>query len=64
VSFGSSSDAGAETRSILMSVLHTLNKRRGKESLESVFKGILDEIVTNPSVDLAPLVLRKQTGTP
>jgi hypothetical protein len=47
-----------------MSVLHTLNKRRGKESLESVFKGILDEIVTNPSVDLAPLVLRKQTGTP
>jgi transposase len=64
VSFRSSSDAGAETRSILMSVLHTLNKRRGKESLESVFKGILDEIVTNPSVDLAPLVLRKQTGTP
>ena len=39
VSFGSSSDAGAETRSILMSVLHTLNKRRGRKSLESVFKG-------------------------
>ena len=30
VSFGSSSDAGAETRSVLMSVLHTLNKGRGK----------------------------------
>ena len=29
VSFGSSSDAGAKTRSILMSVLQTLNKRCG-----------------------------------
>lgn len=58
VSFGSSSDAGAETRSALMSVLHTLNKRRGEQSLESVFKDILDEIVKNPKVDLIPLVLR------
>lgn len=58
VSFGSSSDAGAETRSVLMSVLHTLNKRRGKQSLESVFKEILDEFASNPGVDLIPLVLR------
>ncbi len=58
VSFGSSSDAGAETRSVLMSVLHTLNKRRGEQSLESVFKEILDEIVKNPEVDLIPLVMR------
>jgi transposase len=58
VSFGSSSDAGAETRSVLMSALHTLNKRRGKQSLESVFKEILDEIVKNPEADLTPLVLR------
>ncbi len=57
VSFGSSSDAGAETRSILMSVLHTLNKRKGKASLESVFKGILDRIAEDPSVDVASLVL-------
>lgn len=64
VSFGSSSDAGAETRSILMSVLHTLNKRRGSQSLESAFKEILDEIATNPDVDLIPLVLRNQPGTP
>lgn len=56
VSFGSSSDAGAQTRSILMSVLHTLNKRRGKESLESVFKNILDKIAENPDVDIASLV--------
>jgi hypothetical protein len=57
VSFGSSSDAGAETRSILMSVLHTLNKRRGKESLESLLAGILDKIADDPSVDVASLVL-------
>ena len=56
VSFGSSSDAGAETRSVIMSVLHTLNKRRGKESLESAIKHILDEIVRNPHVDVASLI--------
>lgn len=61
VSFGSSSDAGAETRSVLMSVLHTLNKRRGEHSLESVFKQILDEIAKNPDIDLIPLVLRPVT---
>jgi hypothetical protein len=64
VSFGSSSDAGAATRSILISVLHTLNKRRGAQSLESAFKGILDEIARNPDIDLIPLVLRNQPGTP
>jgi transposase len=58
VSFGSSSDAGAQTRSVLMSVLHTLNKRRGEQSLESVFKGILDELAKSLEVDLIPLVLR------
>ncbi len=35
VSFGSSSDAGSRTRSVLMSVLHTLNKRRAEQSLDS-----------------------------
>jgi transposase len=64
VSFGSSSDAGAETRSVLMSVLHTLNKRRGKQSLESVFKEILDEIARNTEVDLIPLVLRPLPDPP
>jgi transposase len=57
VSFGSSSDAGAETRSILMSVLHTLNKRRGEQSLESVFTEILGKITENPAIDVASLVL-------
>jgi hypothetical protein len=56
VSFGSSSDAGAETRSVLMSVLHTLNKRRGNVSLESVFKDILNRIAEDPHVDVASLI--------
>ena len=43
---------------MLMSVLHTLNKRRGEQSLESVFKEILDEIARDSGVDLIPLVLR------
>jgi predicted DNA-binding ribbon-helix-helix protein len=43
-----------------MSVLHTLNKRRGKESLESVFKNILDKIAENPEVDVALLILPPQ----
>ena len=55
VSFGSSSDAGSKTRSILMSVLHTLNKRRGDRSLESIFKTLLDELARNPNVQIASL---------
>ena len=55
VSFGSSSDAGAETRSVLMSVLHTLNKRRGAQSLESAFKEILDEVAKTPRLVSFPL---------
>jgi transposase len=56
VSFGSSSDAGAETRSVLMSVLHTLNKRRREVPLESVFKAILDKIAENPAVNVTSLL--------
>jgi transposase len=56
VSFGSSSDAGSKTRSILMSVLHTLNKRRGDQSLESIFKNLLDELAKNPKNQIASLL--------
>ena len=56
VSFGSSSDAGAETRSVLMSVLHTINKRRGNVSLESLFKNLLDRIAENPHIDISSLI--------
>jgi len=55
VSFGSSSDAGSKTRSVLMSVLHTLNKRRGNQSLESIFKTLLDELANNPNVQISSL---------
>lgn len=55
VSFGSSSDVGAKTRSVLMSVLHTLNKRRADHSLESIFKSLLDELAKNPKVQIASL---------
>jgi transposase len=55
VSFGSSSDAGSRTRSVLMSVLHTLNKRRADQPLESAFKNLLDEIAKNPAVQVASL---------
>ena len=57
VSFGSSSDAGAQTRSVLMSVIHTLNKRRGQTTLESAFKSILDTIAENPGTDVTSLLL-------
>jgi len=55
VSFGSSSDAGAKTRSVLMSVVHTLNKRRGNQSLESILKNLLDELAKNPKTSIASL---------
>jgi len=55
VSFGSSSDAGSKTRSVLMSVLHTLNKRRGDQSLESIFKTLLDQLAKHPKVQIASL---------
>jgi transposase len=53
VSFGSRSDAGAKTRSVLMSVLHTLNKRRGDQSLESILKTLLGELAKNPNLQIA-----------
>jgi len=55
VSFGSSSDAGSKTRSVLMSVLHTLNKRRADQSLESIFKNLLEEVAKNPTLQIALL---------
>jgi transposase len=64
VSFGSSSDAGSKTRSVLMSVLHTLNKRRRDQSLESILKNILDELAKNPKVQIPLLFPQPKTSTP
>jgi len=64
VSFGSSSDAGAKTRSVLMSVLHPLNKRRGDQSLESIFKNLLDEVAKNPKASIASLFPQPKSNPP
>lgn len=45
-----------ETRSVLMSVLHTINKRQGNVSLESLFKNLLDRIAENPHINISSLI--------
>lgn len=47
VSFGSQSDAGAKTREVLMSVVHTLVKRVADP--EAHFKAALDQLAANPT---------------
>jgi transposase len=64
VSFGSSSDAGAKTRSILMSVLHTLNKRRADQPLESMFKNLLDELTKNSKAPTTSLFPQPKSNSP
>lgn len=64
VSFGSSSDTGAKTRSILMSVLHTLNKRRADQPLELIFKNLLDEIAKNPKTPITSLFPQPKSNSP
>jgi hypothetical protein len=49
VSFGSQSDAGAKTREILTSLVHTL-KKRGSDA-ESHFKRVLDQLAADPAQD-------------
>lgn len=51
VSFGSQSDAGAKTRSTLMTILQTAQKRLTDQTLEVWFKKALDQIVENPTLD-------------
>jgi transposase len=55
VSFGSQSENGADTRSILMSILHTASKRLKDKSLEEWFLWILQEFARDPNID--PLAL-------
>lgn len=49
VSFGSQSDAGARTRSILMTVVHTLRKRG--EDVAARLKYVLDELAKDKTKD-------------
>jgi hypothetical protein len=58
-SFGSQSDRGAKTRSILMTVLHTLDLRGADVS--ATFKNALDVIAENPAIDIHDLLFGKET---
>lgn len=49
ISFGSQSDAGARTREILMTVLHTLKKR--VPDITAAFKSALDKMAENGETD-------------
>ncbi len=62
-SFGSQSDQGAKTRSILMTVVHTLDLRGADVSM--IFKKALDAIAEDPAVDVYDLLFgkKKKTGT-
>jgi transposase len=60
VSFGSQSDAGAKTREILMSVLHTLRKRR--PDAQAHFKWVLDQLAADPQRDPFALLFRSDTS--
>jgi transposase len=54
LSFGAQSDAGAQTREVLMSVVHTLKKRCADP--ESHFKRVLDQLADDPSQDPVDLL--------
>jgi len=53
-SFGSQSDAGAKTREILMSLVHTLAVRA--ENPEARFKAVLDALAEDPKQNPLPLL--------
>lgn len=55
VSFGSQSDAGAKTREVLMSVVHTLVKRVADP--EAHFKAVLDQLAADPTQKPVALLL-------
>lgn len=48
VSFGSQSDKGAETKSIIMSMIHTAKKRTKQRTTVDWIRGLLDWWVDNP----------------
>jgi hypothetical protein len=62
ISFGSQSDAGAKTREILMTVLHTLKKR--SSNVESAFKSALDKIAADPKVDRYTVLFKQDSIAP
>ncbi|MCK5219271.1 IS66 family transposase [bacterium] len=55
ISFGSASPKGADTRSIWMSVIHTLSKRQGGPASLQWLNDILQTLAHNPRVNLTRL---------
>jgi len=53
VSFGSQSDAGAKTRSSIMTLLHTAKKRLKDKSIEQWLADTLNTISKNPEIAIA-----------
>ena len=60
LSFGSQSEAGARTREVLMSVLHTLRKRNA--DVTATFQRVLDHLVEAPKADLYKLLFRSDSS--
>lgn len=61
VSFGSQSDAGAQTRGVLMTTLHTL-KKQTKTDVASALKTTLDQLAKDPSLDPFKLLFPNNTS--
>ena len=60
LSFGSQSEAGARTREVLMSVLHTLRKRDA--DVTAAFPRVWDRWVEAPKADLYKLRFRSDSS--
>ena len=61
VSFGSQSEAGARTRETLMTVLHTLKKRRGASGVAAALQSALDHVAANPAGNIVDLLFKPDT---
>lgn len=56
VSFGSQSDAGARTRSSIMTLLYTVKKRLKDKSIEEWLTDALNKVSQNPEINIASLI--------
>jgi hypothetical protein len=58
ISFGSQSTAGAHSREVLMTVLHTLKKRQYNPA--AALQNTLDQLARNPALDPYPILFPSQ----
>ena len=56
VSFGSQSEKGAHTRSVLMSVFHSVAKRLEHQTIKQWVVSVLDQLADDPDISLAALL--------